>query len=101
MVTPGVPERDEALARVEEAANRAWIAVAKDFVTTLSPGEQFTTDRVWWHMERSGVTTPEPRALGAVMKNLCDREVIEKTGETRPTTRPQAHARPIPVWRRR
>lgn len=96
----GIEARDEAVQRVEENTDPAWKAVAERFVHGLPVEAEFTTDRVWFHLERASVTTPEPRALGAIMLALSRAGVIEKTGRYIQTTRPKAHARPIPVWRR-
>jgi hypothetical protein len=96
----GAQLRDEALQRVDTKADPQWKHVVDTFVCSLPLGEEFTTDRVWFNIERAGVTTPEPRALGAIMLALARANIITKTGRYQPTTRAKAHARPIPIWRR-
>lgn len=100
MTETGRELRDEAVAQVNDNADPAWKYVARKFVRELPVGTLFTTDRIWWHLNRMRVTTPEPRALGAIMLALAREDLIAKTGEYVNTTRPKAHSRPIPVWRR-
>lgn len=95
---PGGVARDAALDQVEEHANPEWLATAEAYVRRLPSGLCFTTDDVWDHLGE--LATHEPRALGAVMMRLAKARVVAKTGNYRPTTRKQAHARPIPVWMR-
>lgn len=99
-MTEGTELRDQAIQQVETKADPRWKDVADTFVCNLPPGTEFTTDRVWYHLDRAGVQTPEPRALGAIMLALARAQIIEKTGNYTQTTRPKAHARPIPIWRR-
>ncbi len=96
----GDAELAVALERVEDGADPLWMIVAHETVRGLPTGEAFTTDRVWYHLDRTGISTPEPRALGAVIRALAAAGVIARTGEYVKTTRPQAHSRPIPVWKR-
>lgn len=96
---PGVVARDAALDQVEEHANPEWLQLAERYVRGLPSGLSFTTDQVWDAVGEVA-TTHEPRALGAVMMRLAREKVVAKTREYRPTTRKQAHARPIPVWSR-
>lgn len=96
----GTDLRDAALAQVEQDAHDEWKKGVAAIVASFPPGTEFTTDRVWWHLEQRGLTTHEPRAMGAAVKKLLRDKVVEKTGQMRETTRPQAHTRPIPVYRR-
>jgi hypothetical protein len=74
-----------------------WLDQMQTVVELLAAGTEFTTDLLW-----SKVTTDtgEPRMVGALMNRLARSQLIEKTGEYRPTERPEAHSRPVPVWRR-
>lgn len=92
--------RDEALARVGDHADPAWTATARRIVLAISAGGEFTTDDVWTGLESAGVATHEPRALGAVIRQLAGEGAIGKAGTYRPSTRAACHARPIAVWRR-
>ena len=89
--------RDEALARVEAGAGD-WVQRARDAVTMVALARfDFTTDDVW---DALGEDRPaEPRALGAVMKQLAAEGRIRATGEYRKSQRVDCHARPVAVWR--
>jgi hypothetical protein len=89
--------RDKAIARVEAGAGD-WIRRAREAVTMVSLARfDFTTDDVW---DALGEDRPlEPRALGAVMKQLGAEGTIRATGEYRKSSRVDCHARPVAVWR--
>lgn len=93
--------RDEAVARVEANAQPDWLETARRIVLAISAGGEFTTDDVWTGLASASVATHEPRALGAVLRRLAKEGHIVKTGQYRPSTRKECHARPVPVWRRR
>lgn len=90
--------RDEALARVEEHADPDWKDTARRIILAISAGGEFDTDHVWKGLAAAGVTTHEPRALGAVMRRLATEGEIRKAGTYRPSTRAECKARPIAVW---
>lgn len=102
---------DQLAARsIEEArrhANRLWLAEAERVIREVSIFEDtFTTDEVWFELRRRAELrehfpqTHEPRALGAIMRILRERGVIEATGVYRKSKRPEAHAGPKREWRR-
>jgi hypothetical protein len=92
---------DEAIERAGDAADAEWWQAAVSAVVFCAHRSgTFTTDDVWV-MIPAEFQTREPRALGAVMRNLQDQGVISPTGEYRPTQRPKAHGRPVRVWRGR
>lgn len=96
---PGAVARDEAIERVEEHAKSSWIAEATRSVMDLArKGREFTTDDVWKALRSTGVTTPEPRAMGAVMRRLAKSGVIRNTRRTVESDRPECHRRPVTVW---
>ena len=87
-----------AMDAAEAAADEGWLRCARSELKALiEAGEPFTTDHIWYRLERLGVTTHEPRALGALIRQAAKASLIQRQGYT-PTTRPEAHARPIPVW---
>jgi hypothetical protein len=89
----------DALEAVEAAADEGWLRAAKQAVWVLClRGESFTTDDVWEHLDALGVTTHEPRALGAVMRAAATAGFIRKSNQYVNTRRPAAHSRPIPQW---
>lgn len=91
---------DEAIAGVEANAHPSWLEVARAIVWSLPSGREFTTDHVWEWLERSSVRTHEPRALGAVMREMQRKGQIVNTKQYQPSARRECHARPIPIWRR-
>lgn len=58
-------------------------------------GREFTTDELW----RLCGTPPEKRVMGAAIRILMRRGIIEDTGAYVASNRREAHARPIKVWR--
>lgn len=92
---------EKAIERAKEAADPTWYQAAVSAVLMCADlGEQFTADDVWGRIPDE-CRTKEPRALGAVMRLLVEQGVIESTGGWRESSRPQAHARPMRVWRGR
>jgi len=92
----------EAIDRVQRNANVAWQKAAYEVVKDLSAVRRdFTTDTVWRAMElqHPELTTHEPRAMGAVMRTAARMRLIQTTGAFQKTKRPQAHGRPIAIWR--
>lgn len=91
----------EAIARAKRASDPVWYEAAVSAVLMCAElGEPFTADDVWARIPDE-CRTREPRALGAVMRLLMEQGVIESTGGWRESSRPQAHARPMRVWRAR
>lgn len=94
MTTTAEQARNEAIDRVRQHAPADWMADAASCARALAVTQPtFSTDDVWQIIGQP----PEPRAMGAVMKNL--RGWIEPTGEYVPSIRPKCHARPVRVWR--
>lgn len=92
--------RDDAIARSGWNANDRWWAAAREEVILAAIQlPEFTTDVVWRGLDSRGLKTHEPRALGAVMKAMAKAGVIEPTGRWEKSRRPEAHARPVMVWR--
>lgn len=93
--------RDDALDRVRDNAGPIWFERAFQTLRDVATNSiTFTTDDVREWGEGSGLREPrEPRAWGPVMRRGIVSGVIVKTGEYVPTTRPDAHRRPIPVYR--
>jgi hypothetical protein len=95
-LSDAIAERDEAMTRVDDAADEDWKSAADAAIlaTAISNPDGFTTDDVW----NGGLAaTRENRALGPRITAAARRGRIEKTGEYRPSTR--RHATPLPVWR--
>jgi len=94
--------RDAAINQADEHAAPDWKTVAYAVVTTLTEtmGE-FTTDDVWYELQRSGPHTHEPRALGAIMRKAAAAGLIEPSNPKRyeESTRAVCHRAPKLVWR--
>lgn len=92
-------ERDEAVRRVQDAAELSWLARAQEAISECAASmETFTVDDVQARM----VGTPPPRegrAMGAAMVWARRNGLIEATGDYRPSVQPQCHANPRQVWR--
>jgi hypothetical protein len=85
---------DEAIAAVGEHAPDVWMAQAVAAVHELCRTRpRFTADDVW---QRVG-NPPEPRALGAVMRQVKREGVCEPTDQF--VTSERRHGAPIRVWR--
>jgi hypothetical protein len=79
-------------------ADEGWLRAAKQELAALIQSRQpWTTDIVWFRLEALGVETPEPRALGGLIRSAARAGLIVQRGYT-PSTRPECHARPVSVW---
>jgi hypothetical protein len=86
--------RDEAVARVEAAADVAWWAEAKRALwTTIQRSGEFTTDDIECSRPR------EPRAWGPVLLAAARAGLIVKTGRMRKSNQVVCHAREKAVSR--
>lgn len=96
----GTELKREALVRVDDHASDEWKEAACAAVRALAAAfPTITTDDVWRTVERDGVTTHEPRAMGAVMTRMARERVIVSTDSTIESIRPENHRRPVRVWR--
>lgn len=77
----------------------AWIDAACFAVRDCAHQfEQFTADDVWAKLAE--VRLPgEPRWMGAAFRWACDMRLIVRTKDTRKSSRPECHHRPMAVWR--
>lgn len=76
---------DEALEHVGDHADKEWMKAALDKVWGLCMAhEEFTTDLVWDRLSIPAVGTPEPRAMGAIMRIAARRraQVAVQSGAT-------------------
>ncbi len=90
---------DEAIARVEAGADEDWLRHALNAVENCAMRMvHFTTDDVWDRLTNLE-HPPEPRALGAVMREAAKRGWVETTDRIRKSTRVACHGRPVRVWK--
>lgn len=91
--------RDEAIDRVEVNAQQAWKAAAREVLADLcATRDTITSDDLWFALADRDVTTHEPRAMGAVIREAARDGRLSGTRQYRPSERPECHARPIKVW---
>jgi hypothetical protein len=103
-MSDGRLERDEALVRVARNADATWRDVAARAVRFLAETRrEFTTDDVWALLQHyyPELGTHEPRALGAVMRQVAREGYIEATGRYRESGRAVCHRNPKKIWRAR
>jgi hypothetical protein len=88
-----------AIDQVEQNANPDWMQVARLAVVSLAKsGQPFTADDVWDRLATESAVTHEPRALGAVMRNVAAAGLIRTTGAYVKSRRRETHYRPVAVW---
>lgn len=96
-----IAARDHAIQQAEDHAHQQWLDVAYNAIVTLAAQQDtLTADDVWRLIDWTGVTTHEPRAMGAVVKKAVRDGIIEPTGAYVKSARKVNHARPQPVYRR-
>jgi hypothetical protein len=93
--------REQGMEDADRAAREAWKAAADAAIlTTAQAVPEFTTDRIWWELDRQGYARPrEPRALGPRMAVAERAGVIARTERTRRSIRASAHRNPKRIWR--
>jgi len=90
---------DEAIQRSDDHADQAWKKLAVMAVEALSlRGKPFTADDLWDEMQVFNISTHEPRALGAIMRQAARAGQIRNTGTFVKSRRPECHQRPVAVW---
>jgi hypothetical protein len=92
--------KDRAVFAAGAFADPTWIEEAEVAVILLCRiGRDFTTDDVHALLIKRGSTTPEPRALGAVILRAAKDKRIVPTGQYKKSVRRECHRRPLAVWR--
>jgi len=80
--------------RFNKHAKQAALECAKKY-------KEFTTDDIWQNLKNKGIPEPrDNRTIGSIMVDLQTSGEIKQTGTYIKTTRPQAHSRPIRVWKK-
>jgi hypothetical protein len=88
----------EALTQVESTTDPGWRAATEIVIDGLiRVGETFTADDVWEGLEDYEVSTPEPRAMGAVLTSYVNAGKIRAVGGTK-SRRPQRHSGWVTVF---
>ena len=92
--------RDLAIDSASRGADRDWLTSALRGVRVLAARNMYlTSDDVWRWMRPLQLTTPDNRAMGAVMSSSARDKYIEATKEWRISERSVCHGRPIRVWK--
>lgn len=104
---PTVIDHDEAHARTDEAVQRVdashgILAARLDAAIVAVAGRlaEFTADDVWAHLGRIPDTKAAASALGPAFRRAArDGVCVRVDGAFRESARPEAHRKPLPVWR--
>jgi hypothetical protein len=92
--------KEQSLAQVEKHADLAWLGAAISVLNGLCRRrESLTADAVWLELDSAGLSTHEPRAMGAVFQHGKNKKWCAPTSQFVPSKRPVHHAGPIRVWR--
>jgi hypothetical protein len=91
---------DEAINRVAEHANSAWMAEAREAVKVLCRrGREFTTDDIYDLMTLVNIETRDKRAMGAITRWAAVERLAVNTGRVVKSKSIRNHHRPLAVWR--
>jgi len=92
--------KSHSMQQVDQHADAAWKTEAKGIVRYLAQTkEEFTTDAVWFLLDKFPGVTHEPRAMGPIMRWAATSGLIRATDRTTKSVRVVNHSRPIQVWR--
>ena len=84
---------------VSRGADPDWLEAATRGLRVLARKQQYvTSDDLWAWLRPLELTTPEPRAMGAVFRTAAHDRIIKASSDWCITTRPCAHRRPIRIW---
>ena len=92
--------KEQAVEAASRGADTDWLLTAMRAVRVLARKNQYiTSDDVWRWMQPFQLSTPDNRAMGAVMRCSKDDDVIEATSDWRISERSCCHGRPVRVWK--
>ena len=92
--------KEQAIDSSARGADRDWLTSALRGVRVLARRQEFiTSDDVWRWLRPLELTTPDNRAMGAVMAASHRDRCIEPTTEWRISERSVCHGRPVRVWK--
>jgi hypothetical protein len=92
--------KDQAIEAASNGANEDWMSLALRGVRVVSTRRQFfTSDDVWDWMRPFGISTPDNRAMGSVMRMSYRDRIIDPTKEWTASGRSVCHGRPVRVWK--
>ena len=89
-------EADNAMRNAEHNTDPTWSEAAERIIVELArTGRHFTSDDIMEHLTDVESETPDPRALGPIVKRALSRQWIHRTGYE-PSRR--RHGTPIAVY---
>lgn len=92
--------KEQAIDSSARGADRDWLTSALRGVRVLARRQPYlTSDDVWRWLRPLQLTTPDNRAMGAVMAASHRDRYIEPTMEWRVSERSVCHGRPVRVWK--
>lgn len=94
-----VVQRDTVMKQVCENTSDEFRACAEQAIVSVGQqNDKFTGDDIWdWIMSKTTIRSHDNRALGPIIRYMCNKKVIEATGEYLPSRRRKLS--PIRVWR--
>lgn len=91
--------KQEGIEAAYQYADLDWKQVASKALRQCAETfSEFTTDDLWEIIKKTGVTTSENRAMGAVMQAAARSGMIKATPTFVASKRPEAHKKPNRVW---
>lgn len=101
MTQQTIANREEAIARVEAAANETWKFVALACIHACAKEMlEFTADDVWDRINETGADAHEPSALGPRMRVAASKGWVAKMpGVLKPVSKYSQRHRELQVWR--
>lgn len=92
--------KSESVEASARGADRDWLLTALRGVRILARrNEYLTSDDVCRWLGPHKLTTPDNRAMGAVMRAAKDEAVISSCQEWRVSERSCCHGRPVRIWK--
>lgn len=92
-------QTDRAVHYAGAFAEPEWYRAAEYALEVLiRRGNNFTTDELHKELQNYEVSTHEPRALGAIIRQASKNGLIRSTGQFKKSTRPECHRRPVSIW---
>lgn len=93
-------KKQQGIEAAYQGANSYWKNAAKEALLECAKKyREFASDQVWEVLARSGMTTGENRAMGAIVQAASRSGMIQKTGRYRESRRASQHRQPIAIWR--
>ncbi len=91
--------KQEGIEAAYQYADLDWKKIASDAVRHCAETmPEFTSDDVWEIINKTGITTSENRAFGAIMQAASRSGMVVATGNFIASTRKQVHKNPIRIW---